>query len=129
MKPENAFTASAQIKITLPAQLFVINPSVQIGSSLADMQVVPSSRVEVRFNRIISISPSFSLNVRGEEFYLIISGFVNPPTTQLTDAFEVTIYETDSEQDIVVQSDKNQQSLRYKAEPSYDLVMDAQMSE
>ena len=62
MKPENAFNAGAQIKITLPAQLFVINPSVQIGLSLTDLQDVPSSNVEVRFNRIISISPSFVLN-------------------------------------------------------------------
>lgn len=81
MKPENAFTSSALIKITLPAQLFVDQPVVQIGQSLTSMRYLVASQIDVQFNRIIQISPSFTLNSRGDEFYLTISGFVNPPTT------------------------------------------------
>lgn len=52
-----------------------------------------ASEVSVRFNRIVVVDSGYSLTERGDEFYLIVSGFVNPPTTQQTDAFEVVIYE------------------------------------
>ena len=128
MKPENAFTASALIKITLPAQLYVDAPTVQVGASLAAMRDVPSAQTDVRFNRIILVAAGFSA-ATGGEFYLTVSGFVNPPTTELTDAFEVLIYQDSTELDVVVQSDTNSPGLKFQADPSYDLTMSAEMSE
>ena len=58
-----------------------------------------------------------------------MSGFVNPPTTELTDAFEVLIYQDSNEIDVVVQSDYNSPGLKFQADPSYDLTMSAEMSE
>ena len=55
MKPENSFSSSAAIKITLPAQLFVEDPVVSIGYTLQTMNSVPSTQTDLRFNRIITI--------------------------------------------------------------------------
>ena len=51
----------------------------------------------MRFNRIVVVDSGYAVSNRGDEFVLIVSGFVNPPTTQRTDAFEVVIYENSSE--------------------------------
>ena len=56
-----------------------------------------ASEVSVRFNRIVVVDSGYAVSNRGDEFVLIVSGFVNPPTTQQTDAFEVVIYENSSE--------------------------------
>ena len=88
MIPENDFENDAFIEITLPAQLSVEEPSVSIGASLTTLKSVD---VDVRFNRILTITPKFETK-SNEEFFLTVTGFKNPPTTQETDAFDIQIY-------------------------------------
>jgi len=59
-----------------------------------------------------------------------VSGFLNPPTTQETDAFEIQIYYLNGiDQVVVVESDTQRSDLKFSADPSFKLSMGAEMSE
>jgi len=94
MKPQDTFTSDAVLKITLPTQVSVSSDCfvtdgtsgiVQIGADQAD--------VEVLFERIIYVRNAFPNGLPEiQSFFITLTDFTNPPTTQETDSFEFKIF-------------------------------------
>ena len=127
MRPQNVLDSSATIKITLPAQLYVDSES-NLSAGTVNVISTSQANIEVKFNRIIYIRNAFINGLNPvDTFFVKMTNFVNPPTTQVTDSFAVIIYENNDETAIVSQYVGN--GLTSKAEPSTALTISKLLTE
>ena len=92
MRPQDTFNGNAIIKITLPTQIKVGSNS-RVVASTSSIVSATTAQVEVLFNRIIYIRSAFPSGLQSlETFFITLSSFSNPTTTQPTDPFEIRIF-------------------------------------
>ena len=86
-----------------------------------------TSSTEVKFNRIIYVKNAFPGGMTQlQTFEITLNGFTNPPTTQATDSFHVSIFYEENVNEVSVYVGNG---LTIVAEPSTALTVNAKMSE
>ena len=132
MRPSDTFDATANIKITLPPQIQIENEG-RITSvsddTLMDLTKYNSVR-DLKFNRIIYLRELFPAGMPTiQTFSFTMSDFINPPTTERTDAFDVIIYYTEGTNEVTHSTTTNT-NLMITATPNLNaLKMSASASE
>ena len=122
MTPGDVFTSAAEIKIVLPTQLSV-ETECRIYAATDGLVSIANSQVEVKFNRIIYIRNAFPNGMPEiDTFFIQLSDFINPPTIQPTDPFEVLIFYTENVNEVCHYQGT---ALTFSAEPSNALTMAA----
>ena len=130
MRPQNTFDSTANIKITLPSQISIESEGrITSADELIDITAFKSTR-DVQFNRIIYLRQVFPAGMSTiQTFSFTISDFINPSSTQTTDAFEVIIYYTEKTNEVTHSTTTNP-DLMITATPSMTaLTMGATLTE
>ena len=126
MRPQQTFTSAAIIKITLPSQISVEAES-RITDATFGLINIAASSTEVRFNRIIYIRDAFPSGMTEiQTFYITLSDFNNPSTTQETDSFEIDIFYVEGVDEV---ANYLGTSLTFTAEPSTALTVSVELDE